>query len=123
MATEVVYDPTKPIAYVNGQVIPIGKTPITGDQLLEMLRTELNEEYSGQDPRKIGLTNAEAIKIEIVRKAADGDKEAINMLYDRVIGKPIQQVNQVNVTASLKEFLSGLKEARANRTREIDPFE
>lgn len=115
-----VYDPVLPFALVGGEMIPTGKKPVTAVEIMGGLRTTLGAEYDGKDPTKMGLTKAEAINVSIINKAADGDLSAIGMVWDRTMGKPVQQVQSLTVTTSLKDFLNGLIAANARRTE--SPF-
>lgn len=115
---ELVYDPHLPVAYLDGAVVPIGKRGVTAADILEGLKGELMTGYEGKDPKKFGLTKKQAIEKSLLDQAADGDLSAINMVLDRTLGKPLQQVQSLNVTTSLKEFLNGL--ISANRPREAD---
>lgn len=74
-------------------------------------RLELEEEY-------IGLTNAEVMIIKEARKAASGDSEATHRLLDRVLGKPKQQNENLNVNASYADYLNALSEQEPQDTRE-----
>lgn len=117
---EVIHDPMLPFALVGGEIVPTGKKPVTATQIMEGLRSTLGEEYSGKDERKKGLTKAEAINVTVADKAADGDLSAVNMIWDRTMGKPVQQVQSLTVTTSLKDFLNGLISANARRAE--NPF-
>lgn len=117
---EIVYDPNLPMAFVGGAVVPTGKKPVSATEIMEGLRTSLVKEYSGSHPNRIGLTRAEAINDALTEKAADGDLEATKIIFDRTMGKPVQQVQSLTVTTSLKDFLNGLIAANARRAN--DPF-
>jgi hypothetical protein len=123
MSGSIVHDPNLPVAYVNGHIIPTGKKPVTGQQLIDSLSDALTELYDGEDPSKMGMTRKEAAMTAWARKAADGDLDAIRMLADRILGKPIQQVNSLNVTTDLKSFLSSLHlPGEQSQDRKVDPF-
>lgn len=113
---EIIHDPNLPVAYVGGEIVPTGKKPVTATDIMEGLRGALNKDYSGSHPGRVGLTRIEAIHDALTEKAADGDLSAINMILDRTMGKPIQQVQSLTVTTSLKDFLNGLIESNARRT-------
>jgi hypothetical protein len=119
----IIYDPVHPVAYVQGHIIPVGKRGVTAKEMLEGLQTAILQEYDGDDPKKFGLTKKEAYEKELADQAADGNLSAIGMLLDRTLGKPIQQVNSLNVTTSWEEFLNGLVAAN-RRTADSDnaPF-
>jgi hypothetical protein len=106
--TPIVYDPHKPVAYVGGQVIPIGKRAVTAAELVQGLQAAILMPYEGNDPKKQGLTKKEAMEVELTNQAADGNLSAMAMYLDRTLGKPLQQVQSLNVSASWKEFLDTL---------------
>lgn len=120
MIPEIIYDPNSPIAYVGGEMVPTGKKPVTATDIMDGLRNALNKGYSGSHPGRTGLTRFEAINDALTEKAADGDLAAINMIFDRTMGKPIQKVQSLTVTTSLKDFLNGLIESNARRAQ--SPF-
>lgn len=117
---KIVYDPNFPMAFVGGEIIPTGKKPISASEIMDGLQTALSREYRGKDQNKIGLTKAEAMLDSLADKAADGDLDAISKTLDRVLGKPIQQVQSLNVNTSLTEFLDQL---RARREARMAPAE
>jgi hypothetical protein len=115
-----IYDPDLPVAYANGRIIPVGSGAVSGAELMRSLKNALTMEYQGKDPLKKGLSNADAMSISVVQKAADGDKEAMAMICDRVMGKPVQQVNTVSLQATLTQFLDRVHQQE--KPSEVDPF-
>jgi hypothetical protein len=106
-----------------GIIVPIGGRRMTSAQFLEQLTNALSTPYSGRDPIKYGhLTKGEAALLKLAEAAQDGDQEAFEFLVERLIGKPVQQINQMNVTASLKEFLGALA-VECAVVEVTDPFE
>jgi hypothetical protein len=118
----ITYDPVLPVAFVAGEIIPTGKRPVSAADIMERLQTELDMEYTGKDERSIGLTKSQAILRALSDKAADGDLEAARMLLDRIMGKPVQQVQSLNLNTSLKEFLDELRAARSRGSAVNNPF-
>lgn len=116
----IVYDPNLPVAFVGGEIVPTGRKPVSASEIIEMFQTELSKEYTGDKKEKKGLTKGQAMILALADKAADGDVEAIGKILDRIIGKPIQQVQNFNVTSTWKEFLDELKADRARRAG-VDP--
>ena len=112
MADTIVYDDKLPVAYVRGIIVPTGRKPVSAQDILITLQNVLAVEYDGNDESKKGLTMFDAALVEQARKASDGDLEALKFLVERVGGKPVQQVNNFNVNADLKDFLSGLVKKR-----------
>jgi hypothetical protein len=56
----------------------------------------------------IGMTNGEVMNIRAVRAAALGDLDAFKYLMDRAGGKAVQAVENVNVNASLADYLEAV---------------
>ena len=110
---EITYDPDLPVAYVKGQAVPIGKRGNTAAEILEGLQSAFLQVYEGKDPKKFGLTKMGAMQKSVADMAADGDLSAIGLYLDRTIGKPVQQIQSINVTASIKEFLAQIREKPA----------
>lgn len=104
----IVYDPDKPLAYVRGITIPTGRKPVSASDLVAVFQNVLAVEYDGKDETKIGLTLGDAAALETARKAAAGDLDAYKFLVERIGGKAVQQVQNFNVNASLKDFLTAL---------------
>lgn len=88
--------------------MPTGQKQLTGLDIVEQLKNALSTPYTGEDPRKIGLTKGAAALLALAEKAQDGDGSALELLLNRLMGKPVQQVNQLTASASLKEFLDHL---------------
>lgn len=117
----IAYAKDSPIAVVNGKlVIPVGRRQVSAMDIVEALKDALSTAYTGKDPAKRGLTKGEAALLSIAENAQDGDAGAFEFLLNRLMGKPVQQVNQMNVSASLKEFLEGLSVETERCT--VDPL-
>ncbi len=108
----IVYDEKMPMAYVRGIAVPTGRKPVSAADIISTFQNVLALEYDGSDESKKGLTMFDAALVEQVRKASDGDLDALKFLVERVGGKPVQQVNNFNVNADLKDFLAGLVKKR-----------
>ena len=119
MAKEIVieYPLEGGVALVEGKVIPIGAKQITPGEILGQLKDIVSYPYMGRDVDKIGMTLIEAALYAAAKKAADGDTDALEKLLNRLMGKPVQQVANLNMTTTLKEFLDGL-----SRADEVDPL-
>lgn len=107
---DVTFDPKLPIATTkNGVQIPIQKNLVTATEVVTQINKSLNTPYTGKDIKKLSLNKAEAAYLSIAERAQDGDISALDFLLDRTVGKVAQQVNNVNVTASLQEFLTSIE--------------
>lgn len=118
---------TRQIGWVNG--IP---TVMVGEKMSErglkdLVPTALSLPYVGRkvtnfdmdghpvetleiEPEFMGMTNAEVMLIKEAQKAAAGNSEATHRLLDRVLGKPKQQNENLNVNASYADFLESQAE-------------
>lgn len=62
------------------------------------------------EPRFKGMTNIEVMWIRLAEKAANGDTGAMNMIFDRILGKPKQSVETASVSFTYEQFLQKLAE-------------
>jgi len=78
--------------------------------------------YMGKDADKIGMTLIEAALFAAAKKAADGDTDALEKVLNRIMGKPLQQVANLNMTGTLKEFLDGIARTDGTPETSVDPL-
>ncbi len=69
-------------------------------------------------PEYLGKTNLEVMSLQLMGRAARGDLAAINMVYDRLIGKPKQFVESTNLNVSYSDWLDSLD--ATNNTQVVD---
>ena len=55
------------------------------------------------------MSNIEVMWIRLAEKAANGDTGAMNMMFDRILGKPKQSVETASVSMTYQDFLEQLK--------------
>lgn len=122
MTDIVIQDPTKPLAYARGITIPTGRKPVSTADLVACFQTVMALDYDGEDETKTGLTMGDAAAVSQMRKAADGDLDAYKFIVERVGGKAVQQVQNFNVNASLKDFLTALINEDNPPPPAVDPF-
>ncbi len=67
-------------------------------------RTEFEKEM-GIDVEFEGMTNAEVAMIRLADSAARGDQKAIDMLQDRIVGKPMVSTENKNINMSYEDLL------------------
>lgn len=89
------------------------KLPTIGGKALSLsyvsnaIIEELNRVFTPEDgdfrKGQADLSNLDAITQILVRKAAFGDLKAIEMVLDRVDGKPAPQINALQVLAFIHE--------------------
>ena len=90
------------------------------EALPELLRKVLDLPYDGSDSTLAGLSNAEAIAVQVARSAANGDLNATQMLFDRLLGRPKQSIETVSLTGDLNTFLDQVAEATKIETIEVE---
>lgn len=117
---DVIYPAGKNVAFVEGQVVPIGPKQLSPQDILVQLRDVVSQPYTGLDADKIGMTLLEAALYAAAKKAAEGDTDALTKLLDRLMGKPVQQV--LSASGSLKEFLDAIAKSEPAANRDIDPL-
>lgn len=70
-------------------------------------RSEDEKEF-GIDEEFEGMTNGEVALIIQARRASRGDSKALEMLMDRIVGKPKQQIESKNLNLSYEDYLKEL---------------
>ena len=121
------YDPKLPIGYIDGIPVPTGRKAITAQDVMAQLKDALMTEYTGDDPNKRGMTKAQAMTLSVAERAQDGDLAAIDNILNRLYGKPVQAIQNLNVQATLSEFLDELNrkpqpQTVVDITPEVDPL-
>lgn len=113
------YTGGKMIYWVDGKPVPVYAKPLNKQQVADLVTAALSTEYesfrdpeSGEeynvDPRLVGTTKAEAMAINLARKASRGEDKATNQVLDRILGKPKQSVESVGVKMNYRDFLEML---------------
>ena len=88
-----------------GHRYPVNLSP---QKVLENLKSAVVAPYMGRDPGLQGVDNLTAMNTKLVDLATKGDKEAINMVHNRLMGTPKQYIETVNVTATMRTFLDAI---------------
>ena len=72
------------------------------------------------DERYVGMTKLEVAQHKQMDAAARGDSDALVRIEDRLMGKPKQQVESVQISATLEDFLNKVaeQEGMASSSRE-----
>lgn len=121
MTTDIVYPRDKNVAILaDGVIVPMGPKSLSPSEIIQSIREIVNQPYKGTDPAKKGKTLLDAAHVAIAQAAADGDLDALEKLWNRLMGKPVQQI--VQATGTLKEFLDGIARSESDPTQDIDPF-
>lgn len=125
------------ITWANGLPVPtVQRQNITKDQFNALLFTASSLPYIGvydeerdtyiAEQRFQGLTCAEVVAIRLAEAAAQGNLKAVEMLLDRTIGKPKQQIESVSMKMSYTEYLEHLAaeeqrhQAPTERTQHVE---
>lgn len=105
---------------VEGVVVPINPKGLSPSEIIQSIRAIVNQPYKGTDPLKQGMTLLEAAHFSAAQAAADGDLDALEKLWNRLMGKPVQQI--VQATGTLKEFLDNIAKSESEPAEDIDPL-
>lgn len=85
-----------------------------------LLEKCLDLPYDGKDPSLLGLTQGEAVIVNLIRDAAGGDQDARAAVLDRLLGKPQQNIKAVHLSGDLNEFLDRVAAETKTQTQTID---
>ncbi len=105
-------------SWQEGLPIPINSRPMAKEQLSALFPAALSLPYQGEwnhetqsyfiEPRFRGLTDGEVLIERLKEKALGGDLKAMDMIFDRIMGKPKQAVETVSMNMSYSEYLDHL---------------
>jgi hypothetical protein len=87
----------------------------------DLLRKVLDMPYQGDNPAYEGLSFGEALVISMARDAADGSGDARDAILDRLLGKPKQSIESVQITATLNDFLDSVAQSELHTTVDVMP--
>lgn len=87
----------------------------------ELLRKVLDLPYQGDNPAYKNLSYGEAMVISMARAAADGSGDARDAILDRLLGKPKQSIESVQITATLNDFLDSVAKSELHTTVDVIP--
>lgn len=106
------------ITWVNGVPEPTYGKIVNTQSVKKLAQVAASLPYEGEwdeelemyvlEPRFKGMTNIEVMWIRLAEKAANGDTGAMNMIFDRILGKPKQSVETASVSMTYQEFLKEL---------------
>lgn len=101
----------KYIEWIDGRPVPRYSEPVTKQEMTDLIvaavavpyerKADDSEDYSG-------MSKLEVAQHKVADRAANGDLDALNFIYDRSIGKPKQVSENLNVTVNLNDFLDSL---------------
>lgn len=106
------------ITWVNGVPEPTYSKIINPQSVKKLAQVAASLPYEGEwdeelemyvlEPRFKGMTNIEVMWVRLAEKAANGDMGAMNMMFDRLLGRPKQSVETASVSMTYQEFLKEL---------------
>jgi hypothetical protein len=103
--------------------VPIVKGP-TDVRMKDLLMQAMNLPYEGLDPRYVGLTKGEALIIDLVDQASQGNRDARKEVLDRALGKPMQNIKSLTVRGTISDFLDGLEDPKGEiETIDVTPVD
>lgn len=95
----------------HGNPQPHEGKPFAGQQMMEYLSTALAVPYADEplDTEKLTDLPMGAVgALRTVKAYADGDLEAAKFVHDRILGKPKQQIESLNVHMDIFEYVKSL---------------
>lgn len=106
------------IVWENGLPVKKHKLVIAKEDIHEMKIHAATQMYQGEwdpinecyipDKRYEGLSKIEVAQHKLMDKAAAGDTQALQQIENRILGMPKQQVESLNITATLESFLENV---------------
>lgn len=105
------------VPYLEGLPTCISDSP--REKLLAVLEKSLDLPYSGNDPSLQGLTCGAAMMIGMTRDASEGNHEARMAILDRLLGRPKQSIESVQLTGDLNSFLDHVAAKTKEHTIEV----
>ncbi len=104
------------IKWVDGKPVPahtkminkeaVSQLPLTVFSL-PYKRTKLEKE-KGIAQEFEGMSNAEVAMIRLADAAAHGDQKALDMLQDRIVGKPMVSTENKNINLTYEDLLDSI---------------
>lgn len=79
-------------------IFAAGSLPYVGFWDEKLAKWQIEPEYDG-------LTNFEVMSIKLAQRAAHGDLKAIDMIFDRTMGKPAQKTETLTTQLSYGQYL------------------
>lgn len=114
----------KRIEWVNGMPVPVTDKPFTKETTRSLVNISMSTEYTPKykrdsngceteeleegEERFIGLAVGEVMILRACDQAAWGDLDAFKYLMDRVIGKPVQATENININGTIEDYLSAV---------------
>jgi hypothetical protein len=90
--------------------VPRTISPDPTRTLQELLKISLDMPYTGPDKSLQGKSNGEAIVLNLIRQAAEGNPNARSEVLDRFLGQPAQNIHTTTVTGDLTSILTRVAE-------------
>ncbi|MCP4990969.1 MAG: hypothetical protein GY928_34460 [Colwellia sp.] len=81
-------------------------------------RTE-QERFLGIDPEFEGKSNAEVMNIRLARRAAGGCMDATKTILDRILGRPKQQIESLNISETYTQYLDRIAAEEEEEIKDV----
>ena len=93
----------------DGLMIPVNKVERVKDVAESIVQNAYLAPYEGDELEHLGKTNLQVAAEKVAANMAkEGDAGEFHRALDRIIGKPKQHNENVNLQADLKDFLDGV---------------
>ena len=112
------------ITWVNGVPEPAYGKIVNTQSVKKLAQVAASLPYEGEwdeelemfvlEPRFKGMSNIEVMWVRLAERAANGDTGAMNMIFDRLLGKPKQSVETASVSMTYQEFLKELSKQQGD---------
>jgi hypothetical protein len=91
-----------------GNPVFVKKTVLATKSIKEMPLDILSEIYEGPELKYQGKTKAHVLWSILINKALDGDGVSIENVFNRILGRPVQQNLNLNTELNYEDFLNKL---------------
>lgn len=106
----------------NGVPVPVYSEPYTKATVNSLIAASMAHEYEpikykcdygcvcvpADEQRFQGMTNGEVMVIKLAERAAQGNFESVREIFDRMLGKPKQETQNINVGMTYEDFVKSL---------------
>lgn len=129
----------KKIIWKNGMPCPATEKPFSKESINALTRaafalpynpkTEIDPDTGERVPLEsemqyLGYTQGEVMVMRACESAANGDLDTFKYLMDRVGGKAVQAVENINVSASLEQYLAAVaSRSPLEEQQHVEPLE
>lgn len=102
----------------DGIRIPVNRVENIRDAVESTIQNAYLAPYDGPELEHMGKTKLQVGAEKVASQVADGNADEFHRALDRLIGKPTQHNENLNVQTNLKDFLNGV--ARDNGIIDVE---